>query len=219
MSKLLIVDDEIRIRNVIKEYSLIKGYYIDEASNGSEALLLCENTNYDLIIIDLMMPGVDGFTVVEEIRKKQDVPIIMLSARTEESDKLLGFNLGIDDYITKPFSPKELMARVHAILQRRTKTHVFHSLIAHNESGREILLNGEPLDLSPKEYELLAYLIKHPNIALSREQIINDVWGYDYDYGDRTVDTHIKSIRNVLKEYRELISTVRGYGYKYEPKE
>lgn len=219
--KLLIVDDEKLIRNVIKEYASLEGFEIDEAYDGLNAIDMVKNNDYDLIIMDIMMPKCDGYKTVEEIKKMKNIPFIMLSARNEEYDKLYGFNLGIDDYMTKPFSPKELMARIKAVTKRlsgNSPKYVFEGLTI-DDSAHEVYIDNERVDLTPKEYELLKYLIQNKNIALSRESLLDKVWGYDFYGDDRTIDTHIKTLRNNLKEYRKFIVTVRGMGYKFEYKE
>ncbi len=222
MYKLLVVDDEPKIRVVIKEYAEFNGYEVTEASDGMSAVGLCKLNKYDLVILDIMMPKLDGFTACKEIKKIQDVPIIMLSARTEEYDKLFGFELGIDDYIVKPFSPKELMARIKVILDRRNKSQnddaeilEFGGLVI-NMIARTVTVDGKRIVLTPKEYELLFYLIKNRNIALSRDKLLSDIWGYDFFGDDRTIDTHIKNLRNSLGNYRNYIVTLRGVGYKFE---
>lgn len=219
--KLLIVDDEELIRNVIKEYASLEGFEIDETYDGLNAIDMVKNNDYDLIIMDIMMPKCDGYKAVEEIKKMKNIPFIMLSARNEEYDKLYGFNLGIDDYMTKPFSPKELMARIKAVTKRlsgNSPKYVFEGLTI-DDSAHEVYIDNERVDLTPKEYELLKYLIQNKNIALSRESLLDKVWGYDFYGDDRTIDTHIKTLRNNLKEYRKFIVTVRGMGYKFEYKE
>lgn len=219
--KLLIVDDEELIRNVIKEYASLEGFEIDEAYDGLNAIDMVKNNDYDLIIMDIMMPKCDGYKAAEEIKKMKNIPFIMLSARNEEYDKLYGFNLGIDDYMTKPFSPKELMARIKAVTKRlsgNSPKYVFEGLTI-DDSAHEVYIDNERVDLTPKEYELLKYLIQNKNIALSRESLLDKVWGYDFYGDDRTIDTHIKTLRNNLKEYRKFIVTVRGMGYKFEYKE
>ena len=225
MYKLLVVDDEPKIREVIREYAEFNGYEVTEAEDGMSAVGLCKLNNYDLIIVDIMMPKLDGFSACKEIKKIQDVPIIMLSARTEEYDKLFGFELGIDDYVVKPFSPKELMARVNVILERRNgskkdenKDMNFGGL-SINMAARTVSVDGERVELTPKEYELLFYLIKNKNIALSRDKLLSDIWGYDFFGDDRTIDTHIKNLRNNLGPYRDYIVTLRGVGYKFEYEE
>jgi DNA-binding response OmpR family regulator len=221
--KVLIVDDESKIREVIREYAEIEGYHVTEANDGMEALNLCKENDYDIIIMDIMMPKVDGYYSSSEIRKIKDIPIIMLSARGEEYDKLYGFAIGIDDYVVKPFSPKELIARLNVVLRRNIKNNLITSTnifkykgLQIDIAGRCVLVEGVKAELTPKEYDLLFYLIKNKNIALSREKILSDVWGYDFFGFDRTVDTHIKMLRNNLGEYRYLISTIRSMGYKFE---
>ena len=219
--KILIVDDEELIRNVIKEYLTQDGYIVDEAEDGQTAVNKSVNSNYDLIIMDIMMPNKDGFSAVKEIKEKKNVPFIMLSARGEEYDKLTGFDLGVDDYMTKPFSPKELVARVKAILKRTNKEedkYIFDTLVIDNKA-HEVLVDDKKVNLTPKEYDLLKYLIKNKNIALSREQLLSSIWGYDFYGDDRTIDTHIKTLRKNLGKYGDLIVTVRGMGYKFEYKE
>ena len=222
MAKLLVVDDEAKIREVIKEYAEFNGHEVDEAGDGMSALGLVKLNNYDLVIMDIMMPKLDGYSASKEIRKIKDIPIIMLSARGEEYDKLFGFELGIDDYVVKPFSPKELMARVNAVLARRKareesgiKVLEFGGL-SINIQGRAVVVNGEKVELTPKEYDLLFYLVQNKNIALSRDKLLSDIWGYDFFGDDRTIDTHIKNLRNNLGEYRDYIVTLRGVGYKFE---
>lgn len=217
--KVLIVDDEFLIRDVIKEYALNENYEIEEAENGEEAIQkVKENSSIELIVLDIMMPKLDGFSAYQEIKKIRNIPTIMLSARGEEYDKLMGFDLGIDDYMTKPFSPKELMARMKAILKRYkgedTDTFQYKDLLI-NFKGHDVFIKEERLPLTPKEYELLVYFIQNKNIALSREQLLSTIWGYDFFGDDRTIDTHIKMLRNSLGEYRDLIVTVRGMGYKF----
>ena len=224
MHKILVVDDEEKIRQVIKEYAEVSGYNVTQASDGIEAISLCKNNDYDIIIMDIMMPKIDGFSAVKEIKKVKDIPVIMLSARGEEYDKLFGFELGIDDYVVKPFSPKELMARVNAVISRKEKTNTENENIKVytfkglkvDMLGRNVFVDDKKIDLTPKEYELLFYLILNKNIALSREKILNEVWGYSFYGDDRTVDTHVKMLRNSLGKYRDYIQTVRGMGYKFE---
>ncbi len=219
--KVLIVDDEQGIREVIKEYCLSENYEVEEAENGYEALDILErNNNINIIILDIMMPKMDGYTTLTELRKKYDIPVIMLSARADEYDKLQSFNLGVDDYVTKPFSPKELIARIKAILNRgRSNTDEYnYRNLKINYLGHNVLINNEEIKITPKEYELLCYFVQNKGIALSREVLLSNIWGYDFFGDDRTVDTHIKMLRNSLGEYRDLIVTVRGMGYKYEEK-
>ena len=216
--RLLIVDDEELIRRVIREYATIEGFEIDEAENGLEAIELCKNNDYDLIIMDIMMPKLDGYQSVKEIYKEKDIPVLMLSARGEEYDKLIGFELGIDDYVQKPFSPKELMARIKAILKRNSKqTKKLQALgITIDDDAKDVLVDGKKIQLTLKEYEILKYLIQNANIAVSREQLLNAIWGYDYYGEDRTIDTHIKTLRNKIGPYKNAIKTLRGVGYKLE---
>ena len=222
MKKLLVVDDEDKIREVIKEYAEFSGYEGTEAADGMSAIGLCKLNDYDLIIMDVMMPKLDGFSSVKEIKKIKDIPVIMLSARGEEYDKLFGFELGIDDYVVKPFSPKELMARVNAILQRKSGSENNSAQVMKfdglevNFAARTITVDGERVNLTPKEYDLLFYLIQNKNIALSRDKLLSDIWGYDFFGDDRTIDTHIKNLRNNLGPYRNFIVTLRGVGYKFE---
>lgn len=221
--KILVVDDEVNIRNVIKEYAKFEGYEVEEAGNGMQAVEICKEKDFDIIIMDVMMPKLDGFSAIKEIRKTKNIPVLMLSARGEEYDKLFGFEVGIDDYVVKPFSPKEVMARVAAITSRvknnsKTKKedkYVFEGLEI-DMLGRVVVVDGEKKELTPKEYDLLVYLIKNKNIALSREKILNEVWGYDFFGEDRTVDTHVKMLRNSIGKYRDKITTIRGMGYKFE---
>lgn len=223
MAHILIVDDEVNIRRVVREYAEFEGYEVTEAENGMEAVNLCSENNYDLIIMDVMMPRLDGYSACKEIHKKKQIPVIMLSARGEEYDKLFGFEIGVDDYVVKPFSPKELMARVKVVLKRSAQSaavstpdkYVFEGLEV-NISGREVYVNGEKAAMTPKEYDLLFFLVKNRNIALSRDRLLEEVWGYDFFGDDRTVDTHIKMLRNSLGEYRRFIVTLRGMGYKFE---
>ena len=225
MYKLLVVDDEQGIREVIREYAEFNGYEVTEAEDGMSAVGLCKLNKYALVILDIMMPKLDGFSACKEIKKIQDVPIIMLSARGEEYDKLFGFELGIDDYVVKPFSPKELMARVNVVLERRNtakkdSTGVLEfGGLSINIAARTVTVDGERVELTPKEYELLFYLIKNKNIALSRDKLLSDIWGYDFFGDDRTIDTHIKNLRNNLGPYRNYIVTLRGVGYKFEYEE
>ena len=222
MYKLLVVDDEPKIREVIREYAEFNGYEVTEAEDGMSAVGLCKLNKYDLVILDIMMPQLDGFTACKEIKKISDVPIIMLSARGEEYDKLFGFELGIDDYIVKPFSPKELMARVNVVLERRNSVSKDNSSVLTfdgleiNIAARTVSVDGKRVELTPKEYDLLFYLIKNKNIALSRDKLLSDIWGYDFFGDDRTIDTHIKNLRNNLGPYRDFIVTLRGVGYKFE---
>jgi DNA-binding response OmpR family regulator len=225
MYNLLVVDDEPKIREVIKEYADFSGYNVTEAADGMSAIGLCKLNDYDLIIMDIMMPKLDGYSAVKEIKKIKDIPVIMLSARGEEYDKLFGFELGIDDYVVKPFSPKELMARANAILTRKNNSAKGSNAVMTfdglevNFAARTVSVDGKRIDLTPKEYELLFYLIQNKNIALSRDKLLSDIWGYDFFGDDRTIDTHIKNLRNNLGPYRNFIVTLRGVGYKFEYEE
>ena len=215
--KILIVDDEKRIRDVIREYCGVNGYETEEASGGDEALELLLCHSYDLLVLDIMMPGGDGFSLLKSLPKEKRIPCIILSARGDEYDKLVGFDLGVDDYLVKPFSPKELMARIKAVLARSG-----HSMEVYRYQNMELnfqahtlKIDGKIVNLTPKEYEILAYFIQNKGIAISREQLLSSIWGYDFFGEDRTVDTHIKMLRNNLGPLRDHIQTVRGVGYKY----
>ena len=220
--KVLIVDDEEMIRNVLKEYVEFEGNEAFEAADGMEAVRMCRDNDYDIILMDVMMPRLDGFSAVKEIRKTKDIPVIMLSARGEEYDKLFGFEIGVDDYVPKPFSPKEVMARINAVTKRRAgkeepknDVYKFEGLTI-DMAGRNVYVDGEKAELTPKEYEILFYFVKNRGIALTREKLLMDVWGFDFYGDDRTVDTHIKMLRSNLKQYRKFIVTLRGLGYKFE---
>ena len=221
--KVLIVDDEEMIRNVLREYVEFEGNEAFEAADGMEAVRLCRDNDYDVILMDVMMPKLDGFSAVKEIKKIKDIPVIMLSARGEEYDKLFGFEIGVDDYVTKPFSPKEVMARINAVTKRRSAgkdepkndVYKFEGLTV-DMAGRNVYVDGEKAELTPKEYEILFYFVKNRGIALTREKLLMDVWGFDFYGDDRTVDTHIKMLRGNLKQYRKFIVTLRGLGYKFE---
>lgn len=223
-NRILLADDEERIRDIIREYTSLEGFELVEATNGIEAAELLRQGEYSLIILDVMMPLRDGWSVCREIRKTSQVPVIMLTARGEEYDKLFGFELGVDDYIVKPFSPKELLARIKAVLRRSRKDAgaaqedraAFEGLVIEF-SSRNVYVNGDRVSLTPKEFELLKYLVHNLNRVLSREQLLNAVWGYDFTGDDRTVDTHVKMLRESLGEYRKFIVTVWGTGYKFEP--
>ena len=223
MPRLLVVDDESKIREVIREYSEFNGFEVTEAEDGMSAVGLVKLNDYDLIIMDVMMPKLDGFSACKEIKKIKDIPVIMLSARGEEYDKLFGFELGIDDYMVKPFSPKELMARINAVLarhsaqsvQEKNKIQEFGGLVI-DIAGRSVTVDGQKIELTPKEYDLLFFLVENKNIALSRDKLLSDIWGYDFFGDDRTIDTHIKNLRNNLGPYRDHIVTLRGVGYKFE---
>lgn len=222
MYKLLVVDDEPKIREIIREYAEFAGYEVEEAEAGMVALGLCKLNDYDLIVMDIMMPKLDGFSACKEIKKIKDIPTIMLSARGEEYDKLFGFELGIDDYVVKPFSPKELMARINVVITRhKGASQAAQSVLKFegleiNVPARTVSVDGKRVELTPKEYDLLFYLIENKNIALSRDKLLSDIWGYDFFGDDRTIDTHIKNLRNNLGEYRKFIVTLRGVGYKFE---
>lgn len=217
---ILIVDDEELIRDVIKEYSTNEGYKVYEASDGFEALDIIKKEKIDVIVLDIMMPKLDGFSAYKEIKNIKNIPTIILSARTEEYDKLLGFELGVDDYLTKPFSPKELIARIKAITKRSSGTtdkFIYNDLVV-DFMGYTIYIEGKEVKVTPKEFEILTYMIKNKNVAISRESLLSNIWGYDYFGDDRTIDTHVKMLRNNLGKYRDLIQTVRGVGYKFEIK-
>lgn len=217
---ILVVDDEELIRSVIKEYLIKDGYIVYEAKDGCDAINVALNNQVDLVIMDIMMPKMDGYTACKEIKKVKNIPFIMLSARSEEYDKLLGFDLGIDDYVTKPFSPKELVARVKAVLKRNSNDVSLEvGGIKINDLGHEVFIDGKSVYLTPKEYDLLKYFIENKNIALSRENLLNNIWGYDFYGEDRTVDTHVKMLRSHIGKYKNMIKTVRGVGYKFEYKE
>lgn len=227
MYSLLIVDDEEMIRKLIRKYAEFEGYSVAEATDGMEAVMLCREKSFDLIIMDIMMPELDGFSACREIRKNSQIPIIMLSARGEEYDKINGFGLGIDDYVVKPFSPKELMMRVNAVLRRISRTEEQKQAENSNEififedltvdfTARTVHIDKSRIDMSPKEYDLLFYMIRNKNIALTREKLITNVWGYDFYGDDRTLDTHIKLLRKSLGRYANLIVTLRGVGYRFE---
>lgn len=219
MIKVLIVDDEIKIREVVKEYAKATGFECDEASNGLDAIEMIKEKEYDCVVLDIMMPELDGFSTCKRIKEIKDMAVIMLSARNQEEDKLFFFDLGVDDYVTKPFSPKELMARIKAVCDRHniksSQKYIFEGLSV-DVDGRTVTIDGEKINLTPKEFELLVFLIENRNIALDREKILSSVWNYDFYGDDRTVDTHIKMLRNDLGKYRDFIVTVRGMGYKFE---
>ena len=222
MYKILVTDDEEKIRELIGKYAKFEGHSVDFAADGMEAVEKCRENTYDAVIMDIMMPTLDGFSACREIRKTSDVPILMLSARGEEYDKINGFELGIDDYVVKPFSPKELMLRIEAILKRTQRAETVEKAEIYKSEGlevnftaRRVYVNGNEISLSPKEYDLLFFMIRNKDIALSREKLINKVWGYDFFGGDRTLDTHIKLLRKSLGEYSRYIVTLRGVGYRY----
>ena len=226
MYRILVVDDEENIREVIKEYAEFEGHQVSEACDGMQAIEMVKNNDYDIIIMDVMMPRLDGYSACKEIRKIKQIPVLMLSARGEEYDKLFGFEIGIDDYVVKPFSPKEVMARVNAIVKRNQgakqapaapapETVKFGGLEI-NFTSRDVYIDGVKANLTPKEYDLLFYLVRNKNIALTRNKLLVEVWGYDFFGDDRTIDTHIKMLRNNLGPYRNYIVTLRGMGYKFE---
>lgn len=226
MAKILIVDDEQNIRDGLREFAEFEGYQVEEAVDGMDALAKCKANDYDAIILDVMMPRLDGFSACKEIKKIKDIPVLMLSARGEEYDKLFGFEMGIDDYVVKPFSAKEVMARINVIIARHQQNqtvqqnkHIIIKGIDIDVSARKVFIDGKRIDLTPKEYDLLLFLIKNKNIALSRNQLLSEVWGYEFFGDDRTVDTHIKMLRSSIDPYRDLISTVRGVGYIFETEE
>ena len=230
MYHILVVDDEVRIRSIVRKYAEFEGHTVTEAGDGMEAVNLCRREKFDIIILDIMMPELDGFSACREIRKHTNTPVIMLSARSEEYDKINGFELGIDDYVTKPFSPRELMLRVEAVLKRTkrdTAEEKEQNEIVEMDNGalrvdltaRIVYIDGERIEMSPKEYDLFFYLLRNRNVALTRERLINEVWGYDF-YGDaRTLDTHIKLLRKSLGRYSEYIVTLRGVGYRFEERQ
>ena len=239
MNRLLVVDDEINIRKVIREYAEFNDFLVDEAEDGLDAIEKVKINDYDIIVMDIMMPKLDGYSACKEIRTIKNVPVILLSARSAEYDKLYGFELGIDDYVVKPFSPKELMARINAVITRHravmghkaepvqaapsdvttpTVEKKIYTIegITLDKTGHSLSIDDEKIELTPKEYDLLCYLIEHNGEALSREQLLEDIWGYDFYGDDRTIDTHIKNLRNHLGPYRDHIVTLRGVGYKFE---
>lgn len=222
MARILVVDDEAGIRDVIKEYAEFEGHEVEEAADGMAAIDLVKEKDFDIVILDIMMPRLDGFSTCKEMRKIKDIPVIMLSARGEEYDKLFGFELGIDDYIVKPFSPKELMARINVVLNRNRASNsasqdkLVYEGLEIDFAGRSVTVDGEHAKLTPKEYDLLFFLARNKNIAFSRQQLLSKVWGYDFFGDDRTVDTYVKMLRANLGPYRKCIVTLRGMGYKFE---
>lgn len=223
MNRLLIVDDEQKIRLMIRKYAEFEGYHVSEAADGMAAVRLCREQVFDAIVMDVMMPELDGFSACREIFKTRRVPVLMLSARGEEYDKIHGFELGIDDYVVKPFSPKELLLRLNVLITRNRKTQepaerdmLHFEGLTIDFTGRMVLIDGQKIDLSPKEYDLLFFLVRNRSIALTRERLLSEVWGYDFFGDDRTLDTHIKLLRNSLGEYRKFIVTLRGVGYRFE---
>lgn len=223
MEKILVVDDEEKIRAIIRKYGEFEGYEVTEACDGMEAIEICKKQDFDVMILDVMMPELDGFSTCREIKKIKNIPVIMLSARGEEYDRIHGFELGIDDYVVKPFSPKELMMRVKVVIGRNSDKSMKngHEIftaegLVVDFTGRTVTVDGERVDMSPKEYDLLFYMVRNRNIALSREKLITEVWGYDYYGDDRTLDTHIKLLRSSLGDYRKFLVTLRGVGYRFE---
>ena len=224
MSKILVVDDEFRIRQIIRKYAEFEGFTVEEAVDGMQAIEICRREQFDLIIMDVMMPELDGFSACREIRKFSQTPIIMLSARGEEYDKIHGFELGSDDYVVKPFSPKELMMRVNAVIKRssgsshgETKKDVFtYEGLEVDFSARIVTIDGKRIEMTPKEYDLFFFMVKNKGLALTREKLISEVWGYDFFGDERTLDTHIKLLRKSLRDYSKCIVTLRGVGYRFE---
>lgn len=227
MYKILVADDEEMIRRLVAKYAAFEGHSVAEAADGMETVEMCRNGDFDILICDIMMPELDGFSACREIRKFSDIPIIMLSARGEEYDKINGFSLGIDDYVVKPFSPKELMMRIDAVMGRYLNSGSVGAKASDHEifefdglcadiTARVVTINSKRVEMSPKEYDLFFYMLKNKNIALSREKLITEVWGYDYYGDDRTLDTHIKLLRRSLGDYSRLIVTLRGVGYRFD---
>jgi len=224
MGRILVVDDEEKIRLIIRKYGEFEGHEIKEAADGMEAVKMCDAEDFDLVILDVMMPELDGFSACKLIKSKKDIPVIMLSARGEEYDRIHGFETGVDDYVVKPFSPKELMMRVNVVISRHSKktTDSTQHEVYEKEglkvdfTSRSVLVDGKTVNMTPKEYDLLFFFIKNKGIALTREKLINEVWGYDYYGDDRTLDTHIKLLRSSLGEYRKFLTTLRGMGYRFE---
>lgn len=226
MANILVVDDEAMIRDVIREYAELDGHEVKEASSGVEAIEWCKKEDFDVIVMDVMMPGLDGFTVYEKIKKIKDIPVLILSAKGQEYDKLYGYSLGIDDYVVKPFSPKELMARLGVIVGRRKnpgnisegsqKRKLKFDGLEIDGEGYNVYIDGVKVVMTMKEFEVLYFLAIHPNIVFSRDQLLNNIWGYDYVGDSRTVDTHIKMLRQTLGIYRRFVVTARGVGYKFE---
>ena len=222
MYKLLVVDDEARIRALIQKYAAFEGFEVTEASDGLEAIELAKRQSFDLIVLDIMMPEYDGFSTCREIRKFSNIPVIMLSARGEEYDRIHGFELGVDDYVVKPFSPRELMMRISAVIRRTTAQPQLQREVyttgglTVDFTARMVTIDGRQIEMSPKEYDLFFYLVRNRGVALTRERLLHDVWGYDFYGDDRTLDTHIKLIRKSLGDYSRLVVTLRGVGYRFE---
>ena len=216
--KVLLVDDESKIRDVVKGYAEINGYEVVEADDGLQALNIVKNSNVDIAVMDIMMPNLDGLSAVKQIKKIKDIPVIMLSARAEEDDKLYAFELGADDFVAKPFSPKELMARVAVVLKRYSekKRRFKHLGLELDFEGRDVFVDGKKIVLTPKEYDLLFFMARNIGIAFSRDKLLEEVWGFDFAGDERTVDTHIKTLREKLRPMQGCIKTIWGYGYKFE---
>lgn len=221
MVRILLADDDPRIRSIIREYAQTEDWEFYDASDGNEALQMLSSSAFDLVVLDVMMPKQDGWQVLKHLRKTSRIPAIMLTARVEEYDRLLGFDLGADDYVGKPFSPRELIARIKALLKRSAPLQSLDSSLAFGGlsidiNAHTVRIDGEVSPLTPKEYDLLSFLASHPGIVFTRDQLLNHIWGYDY-YGDaRTVDTHVRTLRDKLGEYRSHITTVWGTGYRFD---
>lgn len=224
MGRILVVDDEAKIRLIIRKYAEFEGHEVEEAADGLQAVELCRKEDFDVILMDVMMPELDGFSACRQIRQEKDIPVIMLSARGEEYDRIHGFELGVDDYVVKPFSPKELMMRIHVVINRhKSKTESEEKRDLYEREGlridftaRQVTVDGKEVSMTPREYDLLFFLVRNRGIALSREKLITGVWGYDYYGDDRTLDTHIKLLRSSLGPYRKFLVTLRGVGYRFE---
>ena len=224
MGRILVVDDEAKIRLIIRKYAEFEGHEVEEAADGLQAVELCRKEDFDVILMDVMMPELDGFSACRQIRQEKDIPVIMLSARGEEYDRIHGFELGVDDYVVKPFSPKELMMRIHVVINRhKSKTESEEKRDLYEREGlridftaRQVTVDGKEVSMTPREYDLLFFLVRNRGIALSREKLITGVWGYDYYGDDRTLDTHIKLLRSSLGPYRKFLATLRGVGYRFE---
>ena len=229
MAHILICDDEEKLRTLLKRYATFEGHTVSEAENGMQAVEACQKENFDMIIMDVMMPELDGFSAVKEIRKTKNTPVLMLSARGEEYDKVIGFELGVDDYVVKPFSSKEIMLRVNAILRRAANAtpataspendgHILFEKegLLVDLTAYKVFVDGTQISLAPKGYDLLFFLVRNKNIAVPRQRLLSEVWGYDYFGDDRTLDTHIKLLRQALGPYSKFITTLRGFGYRFE---